>query len=82
MRGRGWARGEGSRIEGGGRFSDHPGGVACMADGLRAGEASAGEGGEARRGGEVGIGGGGVGEMGHEGLGGRPRDVAVAGRAQ
>ena len=53
-----------------------------MADGLRAGEASAGEGGEARRGGEVGIGGGGVGEMGHEGLGGRPRDVAVAGRAQ
>ena len=57
-------------------------GVACIADGLRRGEALAGEGGEARRGGEVGIGGGGVGELdgrGQEGLGGRAGDVAGAG---
>jgi len=69
--------GEGCRIEGGG--------VAWIADGLRRGEALASEGREARRGGKVGIGGGGVGEMGeggHEGWGGRPRDVAGAARAR
>ena len=38
------------------------------------------EGVEARRGGEAGIGGGGVGERGHEGLGSRPRDAAGAAR--
>jgi len=49
------------------------GGVAWIADGLRRGEALAGEGREARRGGEVGIGGGGVGGRGGEVSGGGGR---------